>query len=453
MRLVSGIFYDKLIGIIGGVGGGGVGGGGGGGVVLGLSKFGKSGNAIIDDFILEKTLRWIPYNKFKNVEHLSEGGFGTIYRAIWLKNNGDKEDEEDEEVILKCPKNLNENLNEFLKEWEYHTSVLASSDIINVYVFTKDPNTSKYMVVMEYANKGNLRENLTTIVENNWNQKLYMLYEIISGLNKIHGENLIHCDFHDGNILNHNNKFDGDKIYISDLGLCQPVKSFLKKYDIYGVIPFMAPEVLRGKSYTPASDIYSFSMIMWELTSGIPPFNNRAHDLELSLDICRKGERPEIIENTPQCYVDLMKKCWNEDPLKRPASKEVLKIIKKWIFRPYKDDEVNDELKSNIMEFINAPIGQHNNLVTQFHPKACYTSRLLDFTSKKLNEILESENLNDCVIKDLRTFDENIIKLNEILESEDSQASVKTNEILVSENLSDCIIKNLGSSDIKTDEN
>ncbi|CAB4493207.1 unnamed protein product [Rhizophagus irregularis] len=105
------------------------------------------------------------------------------------------------------------------------------------------------------------------------------------------------------------------------------------------------------------------------------------------------------------------------------------------------------------MEFINAPIGQHNNLVTQFHPKACYTSRLLDFTSKKLNEILESENLNDCVIKDLRTFDENISKLNEILESEDSQASVKTNEILVSENLSDCIIKNLGSSDIKTDEN
>ncbi|PKY35245.1 hypothetical protein RhiirB3_455796 [Rhizophagus irregularis] len=49
--------------------------------------------------------------------------------------------------------------------------------------------------------------------------------------------------------------------------------------------------------------------------------------------------------------------------------------------------------------------------------------------------------------------DENISKLNEILENEDSQASVKTNEILVSENLSDCIIKNLGSLDIKTDEN
>ncbi|RGB25133.1 kinase-like domain-containing protein, partial [Rhizophagus diaphanus] len=248
------------------------------------------------------------------------------------------------------------------------------------------------MVVMDYANKGNLRENLTNIVENNWNQKLYILYEIISGLSKIHGENLIHCDFHDGNILNHNDENE-DKIYISDLGLCQPVKSFLKKYDIYGVLPFIAPEVLRDKSYTPDSDIYSFSMIMWELTSGVPPFNNMAHDIQLSLSIC-KGERPEIIEYTPQCYVDLMKKCWNEDPLNIPSSKEALKIIETWIFN---FNEVSEELKSNIMEFINAPIG-HNNLVIKSHPKACYTSRLLDFTT---NEMLVSEDLNDCIIKDL----------------------------------------------------
>ncbi|PKY57529.1 hypothetical protein RhiirA4_411729 [Rhizophagus irregularis] len=69
------------------------------------------------------------------------------------------------------------------------------------------------------------------------------------------------------------------------------------------------------------------------------------------------------------------------------------------------------------MEFINAPIGR-SNLATKSHPNACYTSRLLDFTSKKLNEILDIEN-ND--------------KLDEILESEDSQASIKANEILVSE--------------------
>jgi serine/threonine protein kinase len=267
------------------------------------------------------------------------------------------------------------------------------------------------MVVMDYANKGNLRGNLTRIIKSKWYQKLYMLHSIISGLKNIHDQNLIHRDFHDGNILNHNES----KIYISDLGLCKPIKSFLKENDIFGVMPFIAPEVLRGKSYTPASDIYSFSMIMWEFTSGVPPFNNRAHDLQLSLSIC-KGERPKIIESTPQCYVGLMKRCWNENPLKRPSSKEVFNIFEKWVI-PKKIEDIDEKLKCNIMEFINAPIGQYNNLAIEYHPQACYTSRLFDFTSEKLNEILEdlqasekvddilvSDDMNDYVIKDLKSL-------------------------------------------------
>jgi hypothetical protein len=51
-------------------------------------------------------LEWIPYNKLINVEYFTEGGFGIIYKAIWLNK----------EVILKCHSNLNENLDEFLNE-------------------------------------------------------------------------------------------------------------------------------------------------------------------------------------------------------------------------------------------------------------------------------------------------------------------------------------------------
>ncbi|CAB5364423.1 unnamed protein product [Rhizophagus irregularis] len=149
-----------------------------------------------------------------------------------------------------------------------------------------------------------------------------------------------------------------------------------------------------------------------------------------------------------------MKKCWDEDPLKRPSSEEVLEIIGKWISLPSskKIEDIDKESKCNIMEFINAPIGQHNNLATESHPQAYCTSRLLDFTSKELNEILESEmlvsdDLNDYIIKDLKSLDENTNKkLNEILESEDSQASVKVNEMLVSEDLNECIV-NLKSLD------
>src|SRR5581483_2417783 len=240
-------------------------------------------------------------------------------------------------------------------QWENHNKCLNSYEIINLYGLTKDPNSSKYMAVMDYANEGNLRECLTKIIKNDWKQKLQMLYMIINGLNEIHKQNLIHCDFHDGNILNHNEN-EENKIFISDLGLCCPIYSFLKKDSIYGVIPFMAPEVLRGKPYTLVSDIYSFSMIMWEFTSGVTPFNDEPHDdIKLSVNIC-KGKRPEIIEGTPQCYIDLMKKCWNEDPSKRPSAFKIKDIIDKWIYFPYEKNikEIKEEIKNNVMEFIKA---------------------------------------------------------------------------------------------------
>src|ERR1044071_215021 len=165
------------------------------------------------------------------------------------------------------------------------------------------------MIVMDYAEYGSLKKNLSDIVKDKWVMKLANLYSIISGLNVIYQQRMVHCDFHHGNILKISSK---SILSIGDLGLCKPIESLSKKNDIYGVLPFVAPEVLRGKSYTPASDVYSFSMIMWEFISGIPPFNDRAHDLQLALNIC-KGERPEIIKNTPQCYIELMKKCWDKD--------------------------------------------------------------------------------------------------------------------------------------------
>ncbi|GBC06466.1 hypothetical protein RclHR1_06860003 [Rhizophagus clarus] len=358
----------------------------------------KSDNEALNRFILERDLKWYPFNKFRNVEYLDKGGFGTVYKAILLDGN--------KEMVLKHNDTLNENLEEFLKEWKFHESCLDSPEIINLYGFTKNPGTSSYMVVMDYANKGNLRGNLTTIVKNSWKKRLHILYKIISGLNEVHDRKLIHCDFHDGNILYHENKNnEGNKenvvgrIYISDLGLCQPSKYSLKKEDVFGVVPFMAPEVLRGKPYTQASDIYSFSMIMWEFTSGVTPFKDKAHDFQLSLSIC-KGERPEIIEGTPQCYVDLMKKCWDDVPSKRPTALVVKNIIKNWISLPNETNiqDINEELTNDITEFINAPVGHEH--ITETHPEACYTSRLHDFNSGKLNEIIESECLG-CLVEEV----------------------------------------------------
>ena len=190
------------------------------------------------------------------------------------------------------------------------------------------------MIVINYAHGGSLRNNLL-IKKYNPNDKFYNLFHISKQLETIHKLNLVHGDFHNGNLL----CSTYNVLMVSDLGLCRPVNQPNIKNDIFGVLPYMAPEVLRGKPYTKAADIYSFGMIMWEMTSGIPAFHNIPHDLNLSLNIC-KGIRPEIIEGTMPDYVELMKKCWDNNPEKRPTASELKQIFLVWNEKyPIEEDE------------------------------------------------------------------------------------------------------------------
>jgi serine/threonine protein kinase len=145
-----------------------------------------------------------------------------------------------------------------------------------------------------------------------WKEKIKIAYEIILALYYIHKENAIHRDLHSGNILY--SQFNDDW-HISDLGFCGPADKSSKS--IYGNLPYIAPEVIVGSGYTFASDIYSIAMLMWEISSGQPPFINYEHENEIVMNIIN-GIRPKIVPGTPLEYKNLMKECWDADPLKRP---------------------------------------------------------------------------------------------------------------------------------------
>jgi serine/threonine protein kinase len=269
---------------------------------------------------------------------------------------------------------------------------------------------------MSYAKKGSLRKCLPDIVKFKWQDKLQLLKKIILGLKVIHESNLTHGDFHDGNILMSDNC---NEIFIIDLGLCKPVSEFQDSdkeiNEIYGVLPYMAPEILRNNPYTQASDIYSFSMIMWEFISGTPPFNHEAHDHYLILSIC-EGKRPEIMKNTPKCYIDLMKKCWNPNPSNRPTIKMLENIISEWVQCINKYYELNrdgkykhivpdvyNQLKNDMFEFVKANEAnlvqkQVNTPIIQSYPSHSQAY----YTSRKLTEILiqeDSQSFDDCKIE------------------------------------------------------
>src|SRR5256714_5446467 len=111
--------------------------------------------------------------------------------------------------------------------------------------------------------------------------------------------------------------------FIGDLGL-SIMKSEASNIDeIMGVMPYLAPELLSGRgSYSQATDVYAFGIIMWEISSRERPFHDVVHDKMLALRIL-KGLRPEITKDTPPFYQDLMQKCWHSDPKQRPTAQEI----------------------------------------------------------------------------------------------------------------------------------
>ena len=109
---------------------------------------------------------------------------------------------------------------------------------------------------MDYAKGGNLRKYMNSNYEAlTWNSKLFHLRYIINRLNEIHSEEFVHRDFHPGNIL-----LLGSIANIADFGLTGPADIEKTNQKICGVLPYMSPEVLNGKPYTKAADIYSFGM-------------------------------------------------------------------------------------------------------------------------------------------------------------------------------------------------
>ncbi|GBB97327.1 hypothetical protein RclHR1_02970002 [Rhizophagus clarus] len=310
-----------------------------------------SGNIEVDEFIQKsqlkaknyvKILEWIEYDRFENVEYLAKGGFGTIYKAIWKDGYI---------LVLKCLHNSQDITAEFLREIELHIVVGDSLSVINCHGITKDPESNNFMIVMTYAQNGSLRQYLNKSFNSmSWKEKLSILQMTAYGLNNIHRERLIHRDFHCGNILS---EIQG--ISITDLGLCRPAnaKPSQDEYKkIYGVLPYIAPEVLRGKEYTQESDIYGFGIIAYEVCTGLPPYHNIAHDKILTISISI-----ELYEKLDGLYRDLIRSSSEQE-----IEKQIIEA-----------DKINEKLTTTSSLYTGATLSYVTN------PQAFYTSRLLDF--------------------------------------------------------------------------
>ncbi|GBB87504.1 hypothetical protein RclHR1_00140008 [Rhizophagus clarus] len=324
-----------------------------------------SGNDDVDNLIQQcqmKTLsphriaEWIPFSNLQNIKYLTKGGCSEIYTAVRIDGSYIEWDSKKKQlikfgqfkVVLKKLENVESVNKSWFEEGISHLHLSSRSGfIVGCHGLTQDPLNGNYMLVLNRMDI-NLREYLNQNHNKlTWKERIQIVHFIVKAIFFIHKENAIHRDLHSGNILFNR---DNQGFYISDLGFCGPANIPLNS--IYGNLSYIAPEVIVNKKYTFASDIYSIGMLMWEISSGQPPFINK-HDYDLAIKIVN-GMRPKIVPGTPLEYKELMVQCWDANITKRPNIEFLYNKISN-IYRLYSQNEnygqvvntCNSQLNSN----------------------------------------------------------------------------------------------------------
>jgi serine/threonine protein kinase len=178
--------------------------------------------------------------------------------------------------------------------------------------------------------KGTLMKNRANLRVQLFAERVQCAIDVASAVEYLHSKRVIYRDLKPANI-----GFDGDGIVkIFDFGLAvelpegsEPNATFNLAGNT-GTSRYMAVEVIRKHPYNCKVDVFSFSILLWELMALCKPYEGLVGQ-QVKECVSVFGERPAIPRTWPTNLRRILRRGWSENLLERPFIPEVKDVLQK----------------------------------------------------------------------------------------------------------------------------
>ncbi|XP_010766222.1 mixed lineage kinase domain-like protein, partial [Notothenia coriiceps] len=211
--------------------------------------------------------------------------------------------------------------------------VFQSPNILRMYGICIEDETGPkphFLIIMEYCEKGSLREVLDSGCTLSWNQKARMCRDAALGLYRLHQseeKGKVHGCINSSNFLvddGYRVKLGGFEFSQTETSLRKPTRGGVNRSFTYS-----SPELLEHiNSYNKECEVYSFGIVLWEVATGRKPFDGLTVKEVHQKVFVEKYQEP--LDDCPKELELLIDACRAYDPFQRPSAGVLADKLKTW---------------------------------------------------------------------------------------------------------------------------
>eukprot|EP00299_Pterocystis_sp_00344_P006129 c17901_g1_i1.p1 GENE.c17901_g1_i1~~c17901_g1_i1.p1 ORF type:complete len:478 (+),score=109.63 c17901_g1_i1:154-1434(+) len=247
---------------------------------------------------------------------LGEGAFGRVFRGTWHGTPIAAK-------VLTVQHLTEKHIDDFVCE----VTVLSKMRHPNILLFLGAATVTPHLcIVTELMSKSLFHVVHDPTVQLPIRVVVGLMLGVACGMNYLHSFRppLLHRDLKSANLL-----VDESVriIKVADFGLARTRERSGAMTAQRGTFQWMAPEMIMGKTYGEAADVYSFAIIMWECVARKLPFEG-SNGITAAMAVCHSHLRPETPPNCHAAYRDLMHRCWHSNPEFRPSFSEIISELR-----------------------------------------------------------------------------------------------------------------------------